>query len=60
MSKKHFERIASELRYNKPNKRKRSAYEQWRRDVVSMANVCASFNGTFDRMRFLHACDYDV
>jgi hypothetical protein len=58
MSKKHFIALAQALHYRRPedhwdaNKR-----VQWELDVNAIADVCARFNGAFDRGRFISACN---
>jgi lipopolysaccharide biosynthesis protein len=57
MTKKHFKAIAEAFKFGRPAKHwdpnKRT---QWNMDVKAMADVCASFNGAFDRDRFIAAC----
>lgn len=73
MSKKHFIKLAAALKASKPLPVDRTQTDllpdaeyvsltsltQWRIDVRAVADVCASFNGNFDRVRFLSACGLD-
>ena len=52
MTRKHFEALAAELRQVKSA----NAWETWIGCVEATATVCARFNPTFDRARFLTAC----
>jgi hypothetical protein len=61
MTKKHFKALATELKYRKPCRIVQprgydTRLDTWRSAVDGVANVCASFNGRFDRGRFLTAC----
>ncbi len=67
MSKKHFEALAARLHACKPGGENKYAstkakhvaqgrMEQWRDMVRAVASVCGTFNGSFDRQRFLTAC----
>lgn len=57
MSRKHFQAIANELKYIKPDPDDGiHVMAQWRVTVTVMADVCSQFNSAFDRQRFLDAC----
>ena len=56
MSRKHFERIAAELRFTRPEDDASEAFKVWRATVDGIADACASFNMNFDRERFVAAC----
>jgi hypothetical protein len=59
MTRKHFTAIAHALRVERPDPIATEAYQTWQRVVRTMADVCASTNGAFDRGRFYMACGYD-
>ena len=57
MTRKHFEALAAALKITGPAGYLTSGEgHQWRADVEQVADVCARFNPTFDRARFLAAC----
>ena len=56
MSKKHYIAMAREMVYTRPIDTKSEAYQQWLRDIKSIANVFSNFNGRFDYNRFVEAC----
>src|ERR1700730_9038679 len=64
MSKKHFISLAQAFKYNRPNLplgtygklRLSERCKQWNWDVESVASVCVSHNGMFNRSRFITAC----
>lgn len=69
MSSEHFAQLAAELKANKPqqsafdmdSKSEAIAYSdslaQWRRDVRTVARVCAEFNPLLDWHAFMRAAD---
>lgn len=74
MTRKHFSAIAAELRRQRPDLRgvvgqptyasspawDRGAYDEWATIVIGMADTLHTFNGRFNRDRFLSACGYDA
>lgn len=56
MTRKHFQLIASALEASRPPVNAHAHYNQWKRDVEAMADVCAGQNGLFNRAKFLTAC----
>lgn len=62
MTRRHFAALAWELRQCCPvqDETDASCYaaRQWDLDVLGIADACASFNGRFDRGRFLVAAGY--
>ena len=59
MTRKHFEAIAHALKVERPDSIAKAERITWERIVRTMADVCASTNGAFDRGRFYAACGYD-
>ena len=59
MTRKHFNAIADALRFSRPDF-STVAHEQWEKDCSAMADACRSFNGQFDRGRFLRACGVEA
>jgi hypothetical protein len=55
MSKQHFEALAEALRSARPPNPGLMRLA-WVETCRSVADVCARFNGRFDRARFLRAC----
>jgi hypothetical protein len=53
---KHFRALAEALKYNRPEPNWENKFIQWQGDCREIADVCRSFNGTFDRERFYRAC----
>lgn len=64
MTRKVFNELAARLKHVKPERSPLSSCDnfcdgvQWRADVEAIADVCARFNPSFDRERFLKACGY--
>ena len=67
MTRKHFAALAWKLRLAHPfnvdgvdiaSDWTAGAVRQWDRDTLALADVCATFNGGFDRGRFLVAAGY--
>ena len=67
MSRKHFTALAWQLRQSAGRILDETTIEsdaryfrqrQWDLDALATADVCASFNGAFDRGRFLVAAGY--
>lgn len=67
MTRRHFENIAWNLRQSAERIIEETELEsdaryyrqrQWDLDVLAMADVCANYNGAFDRGRFLIAAGY--
>ena len=64
MTRKHFEALAAALRWAEPrndggvfsDREHADRVTQWKKDALSVAEVCARFNPNFDRARFLAAC----
>lgn len=61
MTRKHFKKIADALSAIRPldtwpADEADSLRNQWNQDVYAMAAVCRSFNGQFNKDRFLEAC----
>jgi len=61
MSKKHFVQIAKTVKYNLDVAGDNPDAAQAVKDVAAgLANVCASFNPSFDRAQFLAACGVEA
>ncbi len=65
MTRKHFNAIADSLRFSRPivdltSAQGRGRLDQWQTDCLAMADTCKSFNGRFDRDRFLGACSIET
>ena len=65
MSRKHFVAIAEAMRSSRPDgdlkyAKDRARLDQWQTDCLAMADACRSFNGQFDRDRFLGACSFET
>ena len=66
MTRKHFNAIADALRFSRPidedgtgvgnDHYEQGRMDQWQADYRAMADAYRSFNGQFDRDRFLRAC----
>lgn len=61
MTRKHFQELANQLRQVKPQPGPDEVDKltQWRRDVEAIADACNQLNNSFNRDRFLGACDYN-
>lgn len=57
MSRKHFVRLAAELRFERPEAEQAELMALWQRLVNGVADACAAANSHFDRARFLEACN---
>ena len=63
MSRKHFVAIAEALSDSKPllgSLNYTELHLQWLIDVDALADVLRTFNGQFDRGRFLRACGVET
>jgi len=65
MTRKHFQAITDSLKDSKPDRdagtpAEYAAVSQWREDCNAIADALRSFNGRFDRDRFLCACTCTV
>jgi hypothetical protein len=63
MTARHFEALAAELKRQDPRpydpaklEWSSGAYREWATLVLGIADVCRTFNPSFDRQRFLRAC----
>lgn len=59
MSKKYFEALAAALKFAHPGLTDHDtaqARATWADTVNAVADACQSFNGAFDRARFVDAC----
>lgn len=56
MTKKHYEMIAAAFAATKPEGRTAYHEEQWKYDVVALADVLERDNPRFDCARFYAAC----
>lgn len=60
MSRKHFNDLAEELEWLKPAPEEPAIlHRQWEHLVLRMAGFCSRHNSSFNRSRFLQACNYD-
>lgn len=57
MTRKHFVLLAAALARSKPRHETESHEIQWRADCEAIADCLASTNGSFDRARFIRACE---
>ena len=58
MTRKHFKAIAAALAESQPTwVRNAQSRIQWEKDCAAMADVCQKFNASFDRPRFMEACN---
>lgn len=60
MTKKHFKALAEELYRVRPSGshwENTDALLQWQMDCLAIADTCQKFNASFDRRRFLDACE---
>lgn len=56
MTMRDYEKIAAELRYNKPTDKKRA--EGWAHAVFATANAMQGDNPRFDREKFYKKCGF--
>ena len=55
-TKKDFEIIAKALKENMPNKEWLNKYQQWSKDIKTIADAFLIINPRFDTGRFISAC----
>lgn len=58
MTKKHFILLAAALKSAKPDPTWRGHYDQWQKDVETIAEALKSTNSLFNEIRFLEACGH--
>lgn len=57
MTKKHFQELATNLFFAKPEDKNINAFYQWQDDCEAIADACKRFNSAFDKDRFLNWCN---